>query len=136
MALSKRHWPDCHTTNFKAHPPYTVNPGEPRPLYHGQQCNAYFSEPKNTPLEGLKTPLSQISLVLEAINEGMGLTAERDTALFEQAMTPLARVVEQTADLTLLTDGKRRSGNLLFELGQAVLRTGQVGRPKKRSSPV
>jgi len=75
MALSKRHWPDCHTTNFKAHPPYTVNPGEPRPLYHGQQCNAYFSEPKNTPLEGLKTPLSRISLVLEAINEGMGLKA-------------------------------------------------------------
>ena len=61
---------------------------------------------------------------------------ERDTALFQQAMATLARVVEQTDDLTLLTDGERRYGNLLFELCQEVIRTGQVGRPKKHSSPV
>jgi transposase-like protein len=215
MSLSERHCPDCNTTNFKAHTTYIVNQGEQRTLYHCQACGAYFSETKNTPLEGLKTPISRISLVLEAINDGMGLNAacrtfhvgknsikrwlsrlgklketlllyalchqfiqqliegdelytrvgenkpaaasegwtvvlmdrasrfiwelqagERDTALFEQAMTTLARVVEQTDDLTLLTDGERRYGNLLFELCQEVIRTGQVGRPKKHSSPV
>ena len=215
MSLSERHCPACNTTNFKAHTTYIVNQGEQRTLYHCQECGDYFSETKNTPLEGLKTPISRISLVLEAINDGMGLNAacrtfhvgknsikrwlsrlgnlketlllyalchqfieqliegdelytrvgenkpaaasegwtvvlmdrasrfiwelqagERDTALFEQAMTTLARVVEQTDDLTLLTDGERRYGNLLFELCQEVLRTGQVGRPKKHSSPV
>lgn len=34
-----------------------------------------FSETKNTPLAGLKTPVSRISLVLEALNDGMGLNA-------------------------------------------------------------
>jgi transposase-like protein len=215
MSLSERRCPECNTANFKAHTTYTVNQGEQRTLYHCQECDAYFSETKNTPLEGLKTPLSRISQILEAINDGMGLNAacrtfhvgknsikrwlsrlgnlketlllyalchqfiqqliegdelytrvgenkpaaasegwtvvlmdrasrfiwelqagERDTALFEQAITTLARVVDQTDDLTLLTDGERRYGNLLFELCQAVIRTGQVGRPKKRSSPV
>ena len=215
MSLSERHCPECNTTNFKAHTTYTVNQGEQRTLYHCQECGTYFSETKNTPLEDLKTPISRISLVLEAINDGMGLNAacrtfrvgknsikrwlsrlgnlketlllyalchqfiqqliegdelytrvgenkpaaasegwtivlmdrasrfiwelqagERDTALFQQAMATLARVVEQTDDLTLLTDGERRYGNLLFELCQEVIRTGQVGRPKKHSSPV
>ena len=63
-------------------------------------------------------------------------SGQRDTELFEQAMATLARGVEQTDDLTLLTDGERRYGNLLFELCQEVIRTGQVGRPKKHSSPV
>jgi transposase-like protein len=214
MSLSERHCPECNTVNFKAHTTYTVNQGEQRTLYHCQECGTYFSETKNTPLEDLKSPISRISLVLEAINDGMGLNAacrtfrvgknsikrwlsrlgnlkeslllyalchqfiqqliegdelytrvgenkpaaasegwtivlmdrasrfiwelqagERDTALFEQAMETLARVVEQTDDLTLLTDGERRYGNLLFELCQEVIRTGQVGRPKKHSSP-
>jgi transposase-like protein len=59
---------------------------------------------------------------------------ERDRDLFQQAMATLAQVIEQTDDLTLLTDGERRYGNLLFELCQEVVRTGQVGRPKKHSS--
>jgi hypothetical protein len=45
-------------------------------------------------------------------------------------MQTLAQVVEQTADLTLLTDGERRYGNLLFEICQEVVRTGRPGRPK------
>lgn len=210
--LSTRRCPECNNDNFKAHTTYTVNSGEERTIYHCQECASYFSETKNTPLEGLKTPLSRISTVLDAINDGMGLNAacrtfhvgknslkrwlsrlgnlketlllyalchqfiqqliegdelytrvgqnkpaaasegwtvvlmdrasrfiwelqsgERDSQLFEQAMATLARVVEQTEDLTLLTDGERRYGNLLFELCQEVVRTGQVGRPKKRS---
>ena len=213
MPLTQRHCPECNGQHFKPHTTYTVNSGEQRTIYHCL-CGAYFSETKNTPLEGLQTPVSQIALVLEAINDGMGLNAasrtfhvgknsikrwvsrlgdlketllvyalchqfiqqqiegdelytrvgqnkpaaasegwtvvlmdrasrfiwelqagERESQLFQQAMETLARVVEQTQDLTLFTDGERRYGNLLFELCQEVIRTGQVGRPKKLSSP-
>ena len=46
-------------------------------------------------------------------------------------MATLAQVIAQTDDLTLVTDGERRYGNLLFDICQETLRTGQVGRPKK-----
>src|SRR5215212_11104067 len=46
-------------------------------------------------------------------------------------MPLLCDVIEQTGDLTLLTDGERRYGSLLFEICSAVLRTGKRGRPKK-----
>jgi hypothetical protein len=177
-----------------------------------QECDTYFSETKNTPLAGLKTPVSRISQVLEAINDGMGLNAacrtfqvgknsikrwvhrlgglketlllytlchqfiqlqiegdelytkvaenkpahlsegwtivlmdrasrfiwklpcgERDADLFKQAIATLAQVIDRTDDLSLFTDGERRYGNLLFEICQQVIRTGQVGRPKKHS---
>ena len=55
---------------------------------------------------------------------------ERETALFENAMATLLQVIEQTDDLSLLTDGERRYGNLLFDICQEIIRTGQVGRPK------
>jgi hypothetical protein len=198
---------------MKGHCRYTVKNGEIRTVYVCQDCGNYFSETKNTPLEGLKTPVSRISLILEAINDGMGLNAacrtfhvgkntikrwirrlgrlketlllyalchqfiqlqiegdelytkvsetkpahlsegwtivlmdrasrfiwelqcgERDADLFKQAMTTLTQVIDQTADLSLFTDGERRYGNLLFEICQEVIRTGQVGRPKKHSS--
>ncbi len=75
MSLTQRKCPECNTENFKPHCNYTVKSGEQRTLFHCQECDNYFSETKNTPLEGLKTPLSRISLVLEAINNGMGLNA-------------------------------------------------------------
>lgn len=56
---------------------------------------------------------------------------QRETALFQQAMETLAQVIAQTDDLTLVTDGERRYGNLLFDICQETIRTGQVGRPKK-----
>ena len=43
----------------------------------------------------------------------------------------LCDVIQQTSDLTLLTDGERRYGSLLFELCSEVLRNGKRGRPKK-----
>jgi hypothetical protein len=55
---------------------------------------------------------------------------ERDRALFEQALQTLAQVVQQTDDLTLVTDGERRYGLVLFEICQTVIRTGQHGRPR------
>jgi hypothetical protein len=44
----------------------------------------------------------------------------------------LAEVIERTGSISLLTDGERRYGNLLFEICHEVIRTGQPGRPKKR----
>ncbi len=213
MILTGRHCPECNSENFKRHCRYTIKSGASRTLFVCQDCSNYFSETKNTPLAGLKTPVSRISLVLEAINDGMGLNAacrtfhvgknsikrwvsrlgglkeslllyalchqfiqlqiegdelytkvtenkpahlsegwtivlmdrasrfiwelqcgERDANLFKQAIATLAQVIDQTDDLSLFTDGERRYGNLLFEICQVVIRTGRVGRPKKRSS--
>ena len=55
----------------------------------------------------------------------------KDRQLFKNAMRLLCHVIEQTGDLTLLTDGERRYGSLLFELCSEALRTGKRGRPKK-----
>src|SRR5215831_12466294 len=49
----------------------------------------------------------------------------------EIARRLLCQVIEQTGDLTLLTDGEKRYGSLLFELCSQALRTGKRGRPKK-----
>ncbi len=56
---------------------------------------------------------------------------ERERSLFETAMTTLSQVMARTEDLSLLTDGERRYGNILFEICQQTLRTGKPGRPKK-----
>ena len=55
----------------------------------------------------------------------------KDRKLFKNAMRLLCEVIEQTGDVTLLTDGERRYGNLLFELCSQALHTGKRGRPKK-----
>lgn len=215
MVLIQRRCPECNSEDFKHHCRYTIKSGEVRDLFVCQDCHNYFSETKQTPLERLKTPVSRISLVLEAINDGMGLNAacrtfhvgkntikrwvnrlgnlkeslllyalchqfiqlqiegdelytkvsenkpahlsegwtvvlmdrasrfiwemqcgEPNTDLFKQAIVTLGQVIEQTDDLSLFTDGERRYGNLLFEICQELIRTGQVGRPKKHSSLV
>ena len=55
----------------------------------------------------------------------------KERKLFKQAMVLLCEVIQHTSDLTLLTDGERRYGSLLFEICSEVLRTGKRGRPKK-----
>src|SRR5712691_4710314 len=55
----------------------------------------------------------------------------KDRKLFKNAMHLLCDVIQQTGDLTLLTDGERRYGSLLFELCSQALRNGKRGRPKK-----
>ena len=74
MSLTERQCPECNSLDYKPHTTYTVGSGEQRKIYYCQ-CGNYFSETKNTPLEGLKTPLSRVSTVLEAINDGLGLNA-------------------------------------------------------------
>lgn len=55
---------------------YTVQcSDEKRRLYQCNVCGCYYSETKDTPLAGLQTPLSRISQVLDALNEGMGINA-------------------------------------------------------------
>jgi len=190
---------------------YIVQIGnEERSLYRCNICQAYYSETKNTPLAGLRTPLSRISQILDALNEGTGINAatrifkvsknsiyllmerlsslketlmlyalchrfvtlqiegdevytrvgknkppsesegwtiilmerasrfiwemscdEKTASLFEQAIATLVQVIKQTDELTLLTDGERRYGNLLFEICQETIRTGKPGRPRK-----
>jgi transposase-like protein len=55
----------------------------------------------------------------------------KDRQLFTQAIQTLEQLIQDSEDLTLLTDGERRYGNLLFEICAEVIRTGKPGRPKK-----
>jgi transposase-like protein len=209
MALNTFRCPNCQSNNYKTHTSYEVSNGEERYIYHCQECGNYFSETKNTPLEGLRKPLSFIITVLDAVNEGMGINAacrtfgttkksikrwlqrlgglketlllyalchsflqqivegdelytkveknkppsesegwtivlmdrasrfiwelscgEKNVELFQNAIETLVQVIEQTEDLSMVTDGERRYGNLLFDICQEVVRTGKPGRPK------
>jgi hypothetical protein len=56
----------------------------------------------------------------------------KDQQLFEQALLVLAKVIELPGSISLLTDGERRYGNLLFEICHEVIRNGKPGRPLKR----
>lgn len=202
--------PTCNSENIETHTTYTTQNGEQRCIFHCQDCLDYFSETKNTPLAGLRTPLSKIIMVIDALNEGMGLNAavrtfkvakntiydwlervaelkevlmlyslchqflsqlvegdelytkvkenkapdqsagwtivlmerasrflwelkcgQRACNLFQAAMETLGRVIEQSQELSLVTDGERRYGNILFEICRQALRTGKVGRPRQ-----
>lgn len=54
---------------------------------------------------------------------------QRDEELFTQAIHDLCQVIDQTQDLSLLTDGERRYGNFLFAACCQALYTGEPGRP-------
>jgi transposase-like protein len=208
--FNKNCCPTCNSENIHPHTSYTTKNREQRYIYHCQDCQGYFSETKNTPLAGLRTPLSKIILVIDALNDGMGLNAavrtfkvakntiydwlervadlkevlmlyalchrflnlivegdelytkvkenkppdqsegwtivlmerasrfiwemkcgRRERSLFQAAMETLSQVIEQTQNLTLITDGERRYGNILFEICRQALRTGRVGRPRQ-----
>ena len=206
--------PSCSSENIERHTSYTTKAGEVRHIYYCSDCPAYFSETKNTPLAGLRTPLSKIEQVIDALNDGMGINAatrtfkvakntiyswlkrvadlrkvlmlyalshkfqeqlvegdelytkvnqnkpadqstgwtivlmerasrfiwdikcgQRDNHLFQSAMDSLRQVIDQSQELSLVTDGERRYGNLLFKLCRQALRTGQVGRPRQTLPP-
>jgi transposase-like protein len=54
----------------------------------------------------------------------------RKRRLFMRAMRRLMKIVNRTKDVTLITDGERRYGNILFELCNEVVRTSRPGRPQ------
>ena len=55
----------------------------------------------------------------------------KNRKMFKKAIGRLSKVLDQTEDLTLLTDGERRYGNFLFEICSEVVKTGKRGRPRK-----
>ena len=54
--------------------------------------------------------------------------------LFKKAIKVLEKIINKSQSTTLITDGERRYGNLLFEICSQTLKTGKKGRPKKLSS--
>jgi len=66
-------------------------------MYKCENCPAYFSETKNTLLEGLKTPVSVIWQVIKARTEGMGLNAAART--FEKAKNTILAWERKFLDL-------------------------------------
>ena len=76
---------------------YEVKCDEPRMLYKCVQCNKYYAETKGTPIERLRTPISEISLVLNALNEGTGINAA--TRLFGYAKNTIYLWIERFASL-------------------------------------
>lgn len=56
----------------------------------------------------------------------------KEQQLFKKALGVLAQVIEKTESLSLLTDGERRYGNILFEICHEIIRNGKPGRPPKR----
>lgn len=59
----------------------------------------------------------------------------KDAELFTSVMSSVCRFIDQTRDVTFLSDGERRYGNALFSLCAEVLRTGSRGRPPKVLPP-
>jgi hypothetical protein len=56
---------------------------------------------------------------------------QRECSLFQVAMETLSRVIGQSQEVSLVTDGERRYGNILFEICRQALRTGKAGRPRQ-----
>ncbi len=56
----------------------------------------------------------------------------KDEKLFQGALEILSQVIDKTGEVTLLSDGERRYGNILFSICHEVIRGGKSGRPKKR----
>ena len=75
MLMNEIHCPDCDTRDLKVHTAYTVQHGETRRLYYCGDCHYYFSETYGTTVAGLRTPLSRIQQILDALNDGLGVNA-------------------------------------------------------------
>lgn len=56
---------------------------------------------------------------------------QKHEALFLQAIEQLVEIIDQTQDITLMTDGERRYSSLLFDICHELLKSGGRGRPKK-----
>lgn len=60
---------------------------------------------------------------------------EKDGEMFHNVMNTVAGYIEQSEDVSFLSDGERRYGNTLFELCAEELRDGRRGRPPKALPP-
>ena len=55
---------------------------------------------------------------------------EKTEELFNKAIDTLVKIIKQANDTTLLTDGERRYGNILFDICKELYNDGKRGRPK------
>lgn len=55
----------------------------------------------------------------------------KDRKLFLKAIKTVENLVNRTQNITLITDGERRYGNILFEICHEVIQNGRKGRPRK-----
>jgi len=97
MELLRRKCPGCHSADMKYHSLYTTKNHGGRVIDKCKNCPAYFSETKNTLMEGLKTPVSVIWQVLKARTEGMGFNAAART--FEKAKNTILAWERKCIDL-------------------------------------
>ena len=56
---------------------------------------------------------------------------KKDRSLFRKAIKKIEKLINQTKDFSLITDGERRYGNMLFEICYELIKDGKPGRPKK-----
>ena len=56
---------------------------------------------------------------------------KKDRRLFRKALRTLNKLIVRTKDISLITDGERRYGNILFEICHELVFTGKKGRPRK-----
>lgn len=56
---------------------------------------------------------------------------KKDRELFLSAIQRLREIIHRTGEVTLVTDGERRYGLILFEICQEVFRSGQGGHPRR-----
>src|SRR6266851_10226943 len=96
MELLRLKCPVCHSADIQYHSPYTTKNHGGRVIYKCDTCPVYFSETKNTLLEGLKTPVSVIWHVVKARTEGMGLNATART--FDKAKNTILAVYDVTME--------------------------------------
>ncbi|MCP4403459.1 MAG: hypothetical protein GY801_39895 [bacterium] len=75
MELFTKRCPDCHSPEHRMVRTYETQQNGTRALYHCEACGCQFSETKNTVLEGIRTPLSDVWRVLKARTDGLGLNA-------------------------------------------------------------
>ncbi len=95
--LAENSCPTCYSENIESHTTYTIQSGEERTIHYCRACQDYFSETKNTPLAGLRTPLSRITEVIEALNDGLGINAAART--FKVAKNTIYDWLERVAGL-------------------------------------
>ena len=97
MELLRRRCPVCHSSDMNYHSLYTTKNHGGRVIYKCENCPVYFSETKNTLMEGVKTPVSVIWQVLKARTEAMGLNAAART--FEKAKNTILAWERKFRDL-------------------------------------
>ncbi len=97
MELLRLKCPACHSSDIQYHSPYPTKNHGGRVIYKCENCPAYFSETKNTLLEGLKTPVSVIWQVIKARTDGLGLNAA--TRTFDKAKNTILAWERKFVDL-------------------------------------